>query len=84
MPAVGRGDELALRPEPENEHDGFAVTVYTQGGEMLGYVPRYYSEGVATRLGSGMTYACRVIEVVRKKQDCEDCLKVRLEMPKRQ
>ncbi len=84
LPVAGLGDELVLQLEPENEHDEFAVAAYTQRGEMLGYVPRYYSESVSTRLGRGMTYTCRVIEVNEKDHDCENCLKVLLKMPKRQ
>jgi hypothetical protein len=79
LPTIGLGDEVVLRLEPENEHDEFAVMVLTQRGEMLGYVPRYYSEGVSDRLACGMTYACTVIGVDHA-HGCESCLKVRLVM----
>lgn len=53
----------------------------TQQGTKLGYIPRYYSDGVAGRLKKYMTYKCSVIEV-NEKMDCQNCVKVRLLMPR--
>lgn len=80
-PQVKEGELVTLLPEPGNEFDEFAITVRTKGGEMLGYVPRYYSEGVSNRLALGMTYACEVVEIDHD-NNCEACLKVRLSIPK--
>lgn len=44
LPANAR---LTLLPEPENEHDRFAVQVISPAGKVLGYVPRDVSEKVA-------------------------------------
>lgn len=82
-PLVKEGDELMLRREPDNEFDKFAITVHTQGGEMLGYIPRYFSEGISNRLTLGMTYSCEAIEIGRD-HSCEVCLKVRLSIPRRE
>lgn len=75
LPRVKEGDEVTLRPEPDNAFDEFALTVHTQEGEMLGYIPRYYSEGISARLAVGMTYECEVIEIDHE-HNCEVCLKV--------
>lgn len=81
LPRVKEGDEVTLRPEPDNAFDEFALTVHTQEGEMLGYIPRYYSEGISARLAVGMTYECEVIEIDHE-HNCEVCLKVRLSIPR--
>lgn len=81
LPPVSPGDDVILQPEPDNEHDRFAVSVRTQRGEMLGYIPRYYSESVFDRLARGMTYGCTVTEINRE-HGCEGCLKVRLTIPR--
>lgn len=75
------GDSLKLEKEPENDSDPFAVKVLTQESEMLGYIPRYYSKSVSSRLSSGMTYSCTVVEI-SSDMLCESCVKVRLVMPK--
>ena len=81
LPELRVGDELVLKPEPENEYDRHAIMVRTLRDEMLGYIPRYYSESVSSRLAHGMTYACEVIEIDHER-GCENCLKVRLRIPK--
>lgn len=35
---------LILEKEPGNQHDSWAIAIYTQHGTKLGYVPRYYSK----------------------------------------
>jgi hypothetical protein len=81
FPAVSLDDELELRPEPTNEYDSSAVAVFAKQGEMLGYIPRYYSEDISARLARGMTYDCSVIEI-DKRRNCENFLKVRLRIPR--
>lgn len=80
-PQVKEGEEVLLQPEPDNEFDEFAITVLTQSGEMLGYIPRYYSESITHRISLGMTYACEIIEIDHG-HNCGVCLKVRLSIPK--
>jgi HipA-like protein len=73
--------KLKLECEPENKYDENAVKVLNDRGEYLGYIPRYYSEGTSRRLNSGMDYDCEVIEI-DDDHNCQDCVKVRLRMPK--
>lgn len=80
VPQLPPGINLVLQPEPENQYDPHAVQILTEGGEMLGYVPRYYSEAVSKRLEKGMSYTCQVVEHNREKM-CGECLKVKLQMP---
>lgn len=48
------GQPVILRPEPTNEHDRNAVGVWDASGSIqLGFVPREYSERVATDMASG-------------------------------
>lgn len=75
------GDELVLVMEPDNVSDPNAVKVESSDHLMYGYIPRYYSEGVTSRISKGMTYSCVVIEI-DDSSDCENCIKVRLKMPK--
>lgn len=72
---------LSLHLEPDNPYDPNAVLVETQQGTKLGYITRYYSDGVADRLKKYMTYKCSVIEV-NEEMDCQNCVKVRLLMPR--
>lgn len=44
---VTRGDEVYLKREPDNQYDQNAVQLLDVTGKVLGYVPRYYSAGVA-------------------------------------
>lgn len=49
---LGRGTRLQLVHEPENEHDkrGYAVAIYTQNEQKLGYVPWNVSPTVVKKL----------------------------------
>lgn len=81
-PDLKLNDNLVLKMEPNNKCDEYAVQVLTSSGEYLGYIPRYYSFGVTSRLKSNMTYECIVVEINNEK-NCQECVKVRLLMPKR-
>ena len=75
------GDNLIFEKEPTNKEDSNAIRILMESGNMLGYVPRYYNSAVIERLDKGMTYSCKVIEVKRD-QECSECVKVRLNIPK--
>lgn len=79
--ALVSGEKLVLVSEPDNESDPYAVKVETQTHQMLGYIPRYYSESVAVRLLKGMPYTCIIIEI-GEDAICENCVKVRLRIPR--
>ncbi len=81
LPKVNVGDELIFEKEPENKFDINAIKVQTQNNEILGYVPRYYNVALLERLNKNMTYSCMIIEI-NISQDCSECIKVRLNMPK--
>ena len=81
LPLINVGDELVFEKEPENKFDANAIKVQTSAGDVLGYVPRYYNESILERLEKNMTYSCKIIEI-NTSQDCSECIKVRLNMPK--
>ena len=81
LKAVHMHETLELVPEPDNLYDKFAVKVFTYSKVFLGYIPRYYSRSVTDRLKRNMSYSCEVIEISNF-EGCENCLKVRLKMPK--
>lgn len=81
LPKVDIGDELNFETEPENSYDANAIKVKTRTGEVLGYVPRYYNTAILERLNNGMTYSCKIIDI-NLQQDCSECIKVRLNIPK--
>ena len=72
---------MLLSLEPDNQHDKNAVSVRISPQKLIGYVPRYYSEYVASVLKAGGTYTCTVLEKSKGK-DCHDCVKVNLFMSK--
>lgn len=79
LPALKPGDPLILEPEPENKHDRFAIRALTPSGDHLGYIPRYYSREILTRMERGNSYHCQILEVTQAK-NCSECVKVRLTM----
>lgn len=80
-PELSRGEELNLVVDQNNEYDKYAVKILTLDGHSVGFVPRYYSKGVAERLASNMTYHCFVKDVDAE-HNCQECIKVKLQMPK--
>ncbi|MFM7216412.1 MAG: HIRAN domain-containing protein [Bacteroidota bacterium] len=52
-PGLKQGDKLLLLREPDNEHDRFAVVIFTAESQKLGYLPRNRNESVARLLDAG-------------------------------
>src|SRR5438046_2833477 len=52
-PAINTNDRFLLLRESENEHDKFAVAIYTAKREKLGYLPRAKNETIARLLDAG-------------------------------
>ena len=77
-----KGCKLILSRENDNSNDRYAVKVLTDKGELLGYIPHYYSRGVSDRLSRGMSYDCTVLDI-NQESNSEECVKVKLLMPKR-
>lgn len=82
-PDLSLSMKLLLVPEPTNEYDANAVQVQTENKHILGYIPRYFSKSISNRLNNGMTYECTIIELCDN-QNCQECVKVKLVMPKRE
>lgn len=76
---VTRGDEVILRREPDNAYDKNAVQLLDVHERLLGYIPRYYSEGISEMLADNKKVACHVYHVDKNK-NCNECIKVIVEM----
>lgn len=72
---ISRGDEVFLRREPDNKFDTDAVQLILLSGDLLGYIPRYYSKGVSKILQQGRKVKCHVC-YVDKNKNCNECVKV--------
>lgn len=70
-------EELRLILEPENKNDEYAIKITNMAGALLGYLPRYYAQGVSQLIGDDTVMTCRVIEVT-KDTGCVECIKVEL------
>lgn len=81
LPQVNKGDELCFDLEPDNKYDPNAIRILTSRGDLLGYVPRYYSQPILQRIRDQISYICNVIDI-NSTQDCSECIKVRLKMPR--
>lgn len=64
---VTRGDEVFLRTEPNNRYDQNAVQFLDIGGNVLGYIPRYYSKGVTELLKKEKKIVCHIYNVEKIK-----------------
>ena len=59
---VGPGRRLALRRDPDNEHDPSAIAVDpAAGGEQIGWVPREIAADLAPALDCGAAWAAIVL-----------------------
>ena len=81
LPTIEIGEELFFKKEPDNQFDPNAIVLKKQTGESLGYVPRYYNVAILERLNRNMTYSCKIIDITVS-QDCSECIKVRLNIPR--
>ena len=62
--ALAPGSPLALRREPENEHDANAIAV-DAAGEHVGFVPREIAAELAPELDAGRPWAAIVLREQR-------------------
>lgn len=72
---VTRGDEVFFERDLENRHDKHAVRVLDYAQNLLGYVPRYYSESVSELIEKGNKMECHIYNV-DKNRNCNECIKV--------
>jgi len=75
------GESLQLVLEPENEYDKNAIRILNGNNVYIGYIPRYYSEGITELINKGYMYSCNVHEV-HKDNNCNECIIIQLEMKK--
>ena len=81
LPKVKVGEEVYFEKDPKNAYDPNAVRIVTQNKELLGYVPRYYTVSIMERVDKGISYICKITDI-NLNQDCSECIKVRLNMPR--
>jgi hypothetical protein len=70
---ISRGDEVLLKQEPENPKDTHAVAVYTMTEKLIGYIPRYYNEGIFTLLQNKRSIDCHV-KSADMSRNCNECI----------
>lgn len=75
--AVTRGDEVFLEKEPDNTKDHNAIKVLNESNEVLGYVPRFYSEAFTGFINSERKISCHVINV-GKDNCCNECVELQI------
>lgn len=76
---IETGEKVQFELEPDNEKDSKAVKVLNSKGQMLGYVPRYYSDSLFDLIQKGRSVKCTVINVDKNKS-CDECIKLLLEV----
>jgi len=74
-------DKLYLELEPSNKYDKFAIQVINSNKEILGYIPRYYSENLSNFIKNGYKYDL-MASLVNKNKNCNECIKVKLKVKK--
>lgn len=76
---ITRGDEVFPKRQTDNKFDYNAVQLLDVTGKVLGYIPRYYSAGVAELLEKGKRVICHIYNVDKNK-NCNECVKVIMEI----
>ena len=66
------GTELKLFRDTDNEHDRWAVSVYTADGRVLGYVSRFKNETVARLMDYGKVFHAIVDEKPEPPKDATE------------
>lgn len=60
---VQTGDALKLQREPNNDYDKYAIEVFDNKDNKLGYVPKNYNRVIATLMDQGCTVSAVVTAV---------------------
>ena len=76
---VTRGDEGLLERDIENQYDKNAVKILTEKKDMLGYLPRYYSESVSYLLLHDVDIVCHIYSV-DKGSNCNECIRIKMDI----
>lgn len=70
---VTLGEKVFFEREQTNIHDRNAVKVIRKNGEIIGYVPRFYSEAFSRMIIEGRNINC-VIADIDKNKCCSECI----------
>ena len=73
--------ELRLVRDNNNKYEKYAIRVYDLENNHIGYVPRYYSENISNLLENNYKYNLKTY-IVNKNNQCDECIKVKLEFYK--
>lgn len=73
---VESGDTVIFQQEKDNLYDKNAIRVLNVREELLGYVPRYYSEAFVRFMEEGRLEECFVV-AVNKENCCDECISVK-------
>jgi len=65
---LSEGEYLILKREPVNEHDKYAISVYTQTGNKVGYIPKSKNEVIARLMDAGKLFLAK-LEVIENKPE---------------
>jgi replicative superfamily II helicase len=58
-----KGEELVLKREIDNRFDPYAVEVYTDDDNKIGYIERQYANYISTYLDRGYKYECIICKI---------------------
>mgnify|MGYP001158207209 FL=1 len=72
------GDELVMKPEPENIEDEYAVELYYKD-TMIGHIPRSDNRHIFRLLNQGQDLVCTIRQVNPDEETWQMC-KVKVEM----
>lgn len=76
---VSIGDKFSLELESDNAYDSYAVKILDNKSNIIGYIPRYYSENLTNFIKAGYKYSCEAC-IVNKDYNCNECIKVKLKV----
>lgn len=73
------GTELMLYRDADNEHDQWAILVYTKDDKELGYITRFKNETIARLMDYGKKFTAIVDEAPPEPQTPDECRRTRAE-----
>ena len=71
------GTELHLFRDPDNEHDQWAISVYTTDNRELGYVTRFKNETIARLMDYGKVFHAYIDELPDPPKDAAEARRTR-------
>ncbi len=77
--SIRPGDDVFVVREPENSHDGNAITFFHRNGEKLGYVRQNIARYLAPVMDAGALYSARVTATLGLYRDADELVHLRVE-----